>query len=713
MTRHSGRGLARRAALALGIAAACQGQAETWPARNDTTVVYDAAYFSEYQPVSVDDMVSRIPGVGLALGRGGRDRRGLGAGENEILINGQRQTGKSNEGRSQLSRIAADQVDYIEIIRGTSGEMDIRGSGQVVNIVLLDSRSRSSVTAELNADYKQDDTYHPGAKMSWAGQAGAFNYLFSAEAEPRYENRRGAESSRDAAGRLLETRREESVRDQTEYEASFNLGWRLENGAAQFNGLYGEDAPPEDKRRAIADFSGGTAATRWERERIDRGRSNWELGGDYEHSFDGGGTYRLLFIVNDREFQSVRERFEAENRDGTEEKNLHLRSAGRDRERIARTSYSWDVAGDHGLELGVERAQTIRDGDIRLGLAGDGAPSPLTGGLVPSDIDNALSTVEEIRYENFVVHNWRLDDRMSLESSLVYELSTISQTGDVVNERDFRFLRPKLDYRFDITPSLQLRATALRDVSQLSFSDFSSSSDGGDDDRDIQAGNPDIAQERSWNYGLNLEYRLPGNAGVLNAELYYHDISDVIDRIDVTSDPLDPASARGNIGDAVRYGIDANISARLGFVGLPSALLTVGFGAQDSEVTDPFTRVQRRLRRSERWNGRLNFRHDVTRWNLSYGFGYWNSDDQGGGRAQIDIADIERERRGYGLGLFAEKKAFDGVTFRFDARDVHDPERCRERVRFAGLTAEGVVDEVENLCWRNGPNYSLKVRYTF
>ncbi len=711
MTRHAARGPVRRGALALCAAAACLGRAETLPARDGTTVVYEAAYFSEYRPVSVNDMVSRIPGVGLALGRGGRDRRGLGAGENEILINGQRQTGKSNEGRSQLSRIAADQVDYIEIIRGTSGEMDVRSSGQVINVVLLDGRSRPSVTAELNADYKQDDTYHPGAKLSWAGQSGSFNYLFAAEAEPRYENRRAAETSRDAAGRLLETRREESVRDQTDYEASFNLGWRLADGAAQLNGLYGEDSPPEDRLRVITDFSGGAAAVRREREFIDRVRSNWELGGDYERSFDGGGTYRLLFIVNDREFRSVRERFEAAG--GEEEKNLYLRSAGRDRERIARTSYSWELADGQGLELGVERAQTIRDGDIRLGLAGDGAPSPLTGGLVPSDIDNALSTVEEIRYENFVVHNWRLGDRMSLESSLVYELSTISQTGDVVNERDFRFLRPKLDYRFDITPSLQLRATAARDVSQLSFSDFSSSSDGGDDDRDIQAGNPDIAQERSWNYGLNLEYRLPGNAGVLNTELYYHDISDVIDRIDVTTDPLDPASARGNIGDAVRYGIDASVSARLGFVGLPSALLTVGLGAQDSEVTDPFTRVQRRLRWSERWRGRLNFRHDVTRWNLSYGFGYWNSDNQGGGRAQIDIADIERELRDHGLGLFLETKAFDGVTFRFDARDANDPARCRDRIRFAGLTADGIVDEVENRCWRDGPNYSLKAQYTF
>ncbi len=79
---------------------------------DDSTIVYPASYFAEFNPVSANDMLNRIPGIGLAL-RGGRGgSRGLGSGEGEVLINGQRITGKSNEGRNQLSRISADQVDY-------------------------------------------------------------------------------------------------------------------------------------------------------------------------------------------------------------------------------------------------------------------------------------------------------------------------------------------------------------------------------------------------------------------------------------------------------------------------------------------------------------------------------------------------------------------------------------------------------------------------
>ncbi len=715
MTRRLCRQFIQLSTLSLAIATASQSlaQADVDETVNESTVVYKADFFTEYSPVSVNDMINRIPGIGLALNnRGGGNSRGLGSGEGEVLINGQRTTGKSNEGRSQLSRISADQVDYIEIIRGTSEEMDIRGGGQVVNIVLLDSRSRSNISAEVNMDRYRDGTLDPGGNLSFTGQTGDLNYLFHIEAEPRYNNQFSNEISRDASGNILETRNEENIRDQTDFQTSFNLGYQFEKSMIQFNGLYGESKPPSDVDRIITDFSSGTAVTATEREDNQSDRNNWEIGGDYEYRFDKGGKYRFLFIVNDRKFANTRERFDVFA--DSEEKDLFLFSAGRDRERIARTSYTWDLASNQGVELGVELAQTIRDSDLRLGVqSSTGTPSAAFGGLVPVDINNASSSVEEIRYENFAVHNWQLNDRMSLESSLIYETSTITQRGDVNNKRDFNFLRPKLDYRFDLTQSLQFRATVKKDVSQLSFSDFSASTDNSDDDQDTQAGNPDIAQEQSWSYEANLEYRLPNNVGVLNSSVYYRDIKDVIDRIDVSSSPTDLQSARGNIGDAERYGINLDASIRLGYIGLPSALLSVGLSAQDSAVIDPFLGTERRLRHNGRWFGRANFRHDITQYDLSYGFNYFNSAHDGSGLTQIDIIDIEREIGEYGVSFFLEKKAFDGITFRFDIQNANNQQRCRERTRFVGATIAGIVEEIEDSCSGSGVKYALKIRHTF
>jgi len=97
-----------------------------------STVVYQAEFFDQYQPFSVNDMLARIPGINLARG-GGDSRRGLGAGGNQVLINGRRVAGKGNEGNAQLSRIPATEVEYIEIIRGTSGDLDVRGGNQIMS----------------------------------------------------------------------------------------------------------------------------------------------------------------------------------------------------------------------------------------------------------------------------------------------------------------------------------------------------------------------------------------------------------------------------------------------------------------------------------------------------------------------------------------------------------------------------------------------------
>ena len=114
----------------------------------ESTVVYPADYFAEFNPVTAQHMLDRIPGVGSpgggstgvprgvssggSAGNPSSGGRGFGSGEsggNEILINGKRTAGKNNQTGGQLDRITADQVDYIEIIRGTSGELDVRGSG--------------------------------------------------------------------------------------------------------------------------------------------------------------------------------------------------------------------------------------------------------------------------------------------------------------------------------------------------------------------------------------------------------------------------------------------------------------------------------------------------------------------------------------------------------------------------------------------------------
>ncbi|MBL4821612.1 MAG: TonB-dependent receptor [Gammaproteobacteria bacterium] len=491
----------------------------------DSTVVYPASYFEEYAPVTAQDMLDRIPGLssgrpggrgGGGGGRGGHGRRGLGdgGGGNQILINGKRTAGKNNQASSRLDRITAGLVNYIEVIRGTSGDLDIRGSSQVINVVLFDEFASSSISYEVGLDRYWDKDTQPGGSISYGGQSGGLNYLFSAQAVPRHSFRLAKENS--ILGDLTpnDLVREERTREQTTYEYSTNIEYLInDRSSARFNALYGTDDNQSDVDRWTTDLRVTPNSVLQEREDQDSDRDNWEIGGDYEYNFANGNRFKVLFITNERNNGFLRERYEVIPGEG-ENKNLFLDTFSRNQERIVRGSYTMDVFDGQNVEIGVERAQTILDSTLRLATdSASGIPDSNFGGLVPIEVSNATSTVEEIRIEPFVVHNWQLNNRMSIESTIKYESSEIEQKGDVNNKRDFNFVKPKLDYRFDITPVLQFRVTVEKTVSQLSFSDFVAATDFNDNDENVRAGNVQLRQEEAWQYDFNLEYRLPNDIG--------------------------------------------------------------------------------------------------------------------------------------------------------------------------------------------------------
>ena len=440
-------------------------------------------------------------------------------------------------------------------------------------------------------------------------------------------------------------------------------------------------------------------------------RRNWEIGGDYDYEIDSDSRFRVLFIVNDRNSTSDRIRYDVSNQEL--KPNLFLDQLSRDRERIIRTSLTRNVSEKQGLELGAEGAQTIRDSDLKMGLDTPGERNESYGNLVPVSIDNSKSTVQEIRYEPFMIHNWQINDRMSLETRLIYESSTIEQSGDVSRERSFSFVKPRIDYRYNLTQSFQVRFEVERDVSQLSFSDFSASVDSNDEEKNTFAGNPEIAQEKLWRYDLNLEYRLPNDLGVVNSEFYYRDAEDHIDRIDVSTSPDVLRSARGNIGDGKWYGVNFDISAKLDPLNIRNALFTTRLRIRDSEFTDPFLGVKRRREGNGRWGLNMGFRHDITSKRLTYGINYSNDSNDGEGRKQFDIDDIEERINQPSMSAYIEKRAFDNFTFRFESRNLTENQWCRSRTRFVGHIRDQQVREIEDYCSRSGIQLALRVRATF
>ena len=693
---------------------------------DETTVTYPASFFTQYGSVSAKDMMDRIPGVGSTTGGGssssggfrgaggGRGGRGFGSGSgsSEILINGKRTAGKSNATSGVLDRINADQVDYIQIIRGTSGELDVRGSGQVVNIVLLNELDESSLTYQLNADRYRDSYFQPGGNLSYSNRIGALDFVLSAVAEPRYGHTESEEFS--ILGDFSPNDRVvmDEIREQSSYDVTANFGYEFsDTSSARLNTLFSQNDNPTKVDRSITDYTLTPNVLKVQKENIPGRQHNWEIGGDYEKFFGNNSRFKMLFVLNQDNRSSTRERFDIFS-EGEEDKNLFLKSVSRTSEEIFRGSYTFDIFEDQDVEIGGERAVTTLESKLALGVPiSGGSPSAALGGLVSVPVSNANSTVEELRYEPFIIHNWTINSRMSLESHLLYEYSEIEQWGDVRNKRDFNFIKPKVDFRYNMTPNLQLRGSLEKVVTQLRFSDFVAATDDQDDDSNTFAGNANLRQEWFWKYDFITEYRLPNDMGVVDANLFYHDHRDVIERIDVTSDESNLLSANGNIGDGEMYGLRINSSVRMNMINMPNLLVSSNWSVTDSKITGPFTAEERRFQFYGRGRWTLSFRHDVPRWSVNWGGSWSNRFD--GNQKLYDIDDVVSTLGEPNVSLFAEYITDGGTSWRFDARDLTNNEQCRERIRFVGRLSNNVLEEIENRCSVRGLVMSLKITGTF
>ena len=685
-------------------------------ASEDSSVAYPASFFSPFSPVTVNDMLDRIPGIELILeessGTSSDGDRGLGS-TARVLINGRRLAGKANEARAQLDRISADEVERVEIIRGSSSGLDVQNSGQLINIVLMESESRSNITAQLNGTYFDDGTSEPGGSLAWGGQTGNWTYLISGEVATNYVHTQSFENSINGDFSRNETIELDRYVDQTNYTLNSNLTYApSDRDRIAFNLLYSEADPPGKVDRQFTDFNTGAPIQRYERESTPSTSSNWEFGSDYQHSFANGSRFKVLVIANEKKDDITRERFTASSKGSIETKNLFLDTTSNYQERIVRSSYTMNLAENQGLELGIEVAETTQDSGLRLGVLTSGAGLPEFGGLTPVSFSNAFSTVQELRYEPFLIHNWQLNSRMSLESSVVIESSEIEQSGDLSVKRSFDFVKPKLDFRFDLTNSMQFKASLEQFVSQLSFADFSRATNSDDDDQDTVAGNPSLNPEKSLRAEVSLDYRLPNDAGALNAQYFYYDFENKIGKIDISPSATNLLSTNGNIGSAAAYGLVTNASVRLAMIGLPQVLVTAALRLQEAEFhNDPLTPVEHGFRPFERGSYRLGFRHDVPAYNMNYGASYVGHIEDG--RHTYDINNRRSFFVPHTLNLFMEKQGWGGLTYRFEGSNLTDYEGCNFRRRYDGRVIVSNLIEEETTCSTTGRQYSFLVRGTF
>ena len=663
-----------------------------------TRVIYGPEFFAQFNSVTAIDILKRIPGIQelLNFDNGGfvpggsfdqPEKRGFGSEGQQILINGERVSGKTNDTGATLQRIQARQVERVEVIRGAVAGLDVRSEGLVVNVVVKGSSGSGS--------WEGSGTHYSGGRVRWGGRAsysaalGELKYNIGIEEAPSFLLRDRTENYNSPAGALFQRlfERNEVYTDKRILTA--NIGYALSHGdKLSFNGRY-EDKDEHDEQPIYQFATTGQALTflRFDDRDRDTAEKTWEVGGDYTRDVSGGGQFKGIFVYTHGTFDRAAPfrltpaagpltitRLQFENRSESE--------------KIIRGSYQWPWSEALTAELGSEVAINTLNKNVKMSVDQSGI-------LVPTSLFNALSEITETRIEPFTSASWQATEKIFIDARFEAEYSKLNQTGpDITNRRSLFYLRPGLDLRYDVAPLNQIRASLQRNVGQLDFADFVATFENSDSRPGVvNAGNPNLVPEKIWEYALTYERRLSADGGVVSLKAFYNDISDLVDSIAVCPQLVPSAggdidkcrellntSAVGNVGKARQYGLETKASLRLSSFGLPGVVVNASGVLRDSRFTDAFTSKRADIQDYPPYAYSLGFRHDIGWRDLSYGATF----DDEGLRKDLEINTSHALNRRLDGTAFVEMRVLSGIKAKLEVRRIFRSGAERVRSTFTG-----------------------------
>ena len=626
---------------------------------NSCVIEYAADFFQRYNPVTALDMVRNVPGFKIDDGDGSR---GFGGAAGNILIDGERPAVKSETPSDILSRTPVSTVARIDVIRGQAGGLDLRGQSVVVNVILKEGAAAAAAW-ELSGTVNLDASKaRPSGEFSYSDRRGALSYTVGVEAGRLRFYDAGTERLLGSSNELLEVREEIFEDDGFDAEGSLNAALKAGSSVIRLNAslaYYEEDGGEESARFPVA---GGAPFFVLQGDGEDEFSA--EIGADVERPFGDAVTAKLIGLYRRDDFTET-----GSLAVGPSVQDAVLSDISRfetlDTETIVRLEIDYSGFQGHLIEVSAEGA--VNRLESAFSLLENGAD-----GLAPVDVPGANTEVEEVRGD-FSISNSLTLGPAALDAVFAAETSTIEQTGEFEAERSFFFLKPSLTATLSPLPDTQLRLRGLREVGQLDFFDFVSSTDF--DDEELALGNPELSPEATWTADATVERRF-GEIGVVSVTAFYDWVEDVQDFLPIG----EGLEAPGNIGDGRRWGLRTEGAAPLDWMGLKNSRLDFSGELQDSSVTDPVTGEERRFADERRWEGNVAFRQDLTAQRWAWGGDVSFFDEE----VFFGLDELDADRRRADLDAFIETTRLGGVRVRLGAENILSEGRVRDRTVFGG-----------------------------
>lgn len=672
--------------------AAAEKQADAPPAAGESDAAtgsrtYLPADFARFAPQTALDMLNRVPGFSI---REESQERGFGQATGNVLVNGQRLSGKSNDVVSALSRIPAPNVQRIEIVDGAT--LDVPGlSGQVANVIVRSKGISGQYAYRPEFRSYFTDPLFTRFDLSVSGSRGPIEYTVGVDNRASRSGAGGPTWLHGPDGALIEDRDEEWRSNAEQPRVTGKLvydgpGSAIGNLNLSYGRLYFDYL--ETGTRANPGVAGRNREVR-----ADEGGHNYEIGADYELPL-GPGRLKLIG-VNRFSHTPSETNVISSLRDRTDMSGARATGNGDEGELIGRSEYRWNSRGAE-WQVSAEGAFNSLDNTSKLfELRSDGVYEevPLPGGS---------ARVEEDRYEVMGSYGRPVSPRLTMKLSVGGEYSTIAQIGDDGRTRSFQRPKGELSAAWKLAPGTDVNMKLARRVGQLNFYDFLASVDLTDNVE--TAANPDLVPQQSWELELETVRSL-GRYGTTTLQLYGQKIDDIIDYVPIGAD----GQAPGNLDQAVVYGIDSRSTFNLDVYGWRGARLDAQAALQRSRVDDPLTGETREISDSVMEQASLELRYDIpsTDWATGGGASYQRN------ALSYRLSEVGRLTEGpVWADIFLEHKNVYGLTVRAGIGNLLGADSTWDRTVYVSRRT-GPVEYVETRDRVIGPIFSFAVRGKF
>ena len=716
-------------------------------------LVYDEEYFQRFEPLTAGDALKRVPSVTFlsdVLESDGARLRGLDPGYTQILINGEKVPGSNADRSFFLDRIPAELVKQVEIVRSPSARRTGDAVAGTLNIVLRDAFTMDGGYVRAGALFFDDGEIKPSGGLYYGGKFGPGQILIGANVQGRYNPKNkfslrysdSPENNPNYATDDFDNREDQTdVRNGTDYAG--NISWGFDDGENRFE-LSGNYVRTE-REQIERSFEYNDPAAITGPVRVNANgtllsdnfnplyitQESWSLSLRAHKQWSAGKTKLRAGFASFSDDQDEFEHeidFDRSTPRYTGDKTLFR---VRDKEFSAQIEHEFSLGDDLKFAVGGFIQDKTRDTDIsavrnrfsvsNTTLAGysqfSGNPANYAT-LFPATVSTpgGLNRIEEDRRDAYALIEGKsgpvkFELGLRLEGTNVRIDDKTVPPGTGLIDVDYSHLLPSAAVKVDLGQG-RLTASAARTVRRPRFDYISPAlleAELGDNDL---LGNPFLRPETAWGGDLGYEHRI-GRTGVVGVNLFYRKVDNLVDVVNTGVVGSEGAGTfvyqPRNIGEGKVWGVEFDLSASLGFLGLPNTGVFGNLGWIDSSVDDEFG--PRRFNGQSEYVYNFGFIQNVPSHGVSFGATYRKQ----GPAFDRYVGEEITTTYGADLEIFIEKRIGKNFTIRAVGSNLLDSSKDEAFNKFTTVADQRSrnFDEYELETENAGPVFQVVARYAF